>query len=63
MRERQVLVAMKWALLGITPAYAGKTLKDPNKIAISITEIVKYHSLFKSNLPQKVAQRYCILMK
>ena len=49
--------------LGITPAYAGKTLKDPNKIAISITEIVKYHSLFKSNLPQKVAQRYCILMK
>ena len=25
MREIQVLVAMKWALLGITPAYAGNT--------------------------------------
>ncbi|EIK86133.1 hypothetical protein CGSMWGv00703C2mash_01109 [Gardnerella pickettii 00703C2mash] len=48
---------------GITPAYAGKTLKIPIKMAISITETVKFHLLFKFNLSQNMVQQYFIFMK
>ena len=63
MRERQIaLIGVKYALR-ITPAYAGKTLKIPIKMAISITETVKFHLLFKFNLSQNMVQQYFIFMK
>ena len=53
-----------WQVAGrITPAYAGKTLKIPIKMAISITETVKFHLLFKFNLSQNMVQQYFIFMK
>ena len=63
MRERLNLYTTDWGDEGITPAYAGKTLKIPIKMAISITETVKFHLLFKFNLSQNMVQQYFIFMK
>ena len=56
MRERRANSATQAVDAGITPAYAGKTLKNPNKMAISITETVKSHLLFKFKLSHRVVQ-------
>ncbi|EIK83057.1 hypothetical protein CGSMWGv1500E_02666 [Gardnerella vaginalis 1500E] len=63
MRERHDKFRAGILFAGITPAYAGKTLKDPNKMTISITETVKSHLLFRFNLSQSVVQQYFIFMK
>ena len=63
MRERPLLCLLTAVTLRITPAYAGKTLKIPIKMAISITETVKFHLLFKFNLSQNMVQQYFIFMK
>ena len=56
MRERLYNPYLVDGVNGITPAYAGKTLKNPNKMAISITETVKSHLLFKFKLSHRVVQ-------
>ncbi|EPI52310.1 hypothetical protein HMPREF1577_00788, partial [Gardnerella pickettii JCP8017A] len=63
MRERPRLFLLMAVESRITPAYAGKTLKIPIKMAISITETVKFHLLFKFNLSQNMVQQYFIFMK
>ena len=63
MRERHACGYPDKTAHRITPAYAGKTLKDPNKMTISITETVKSHLLFRFNLSQSVVQQYFIFMK
>ena len=63
MRERRKEIKTNTTFFRITPAYAGKTLKIPIKMAISITETVKFHLLFKFNLSQNMVQQYFIFMK
>ena len=50
MRERPTRSRLRVAVVRITPAYAGKTLENPNKIAISMKETVKFHLLSKQPL-------------
>ena len=49
MRERQDNTRSAILYTGITPAYAGKTLKNPNKIATSSKRNNQIYLLFKAN--------------
>ena len=62
MREIPAYVLLVFITLGITPAYAGNTLKNPNKIAIFPRLNSKNYLLFKINpLLHTILQNYNLM--
>ena len=62
MREILLFVFFSFNALGITPAYAGNTLKNPNKIAIFPRLNSKNYLLFKINpLLHTILQNYNLM--